>query len=222
VLATTPKPGWAGAAIGPALREGLGVPVALETDVGAAAFGELRWGAGHGADSLCYLTVGTGIGAGIVRRGRAARGLLHPEAGHLRIPHDSSLDPFMGSCPFHGDCWEGLASGRALRERWGGEPESLSDEHAAWPLEAAYLAAGILAIVMIASPHRVIVGGGVAQRAGLLARTRAELTRLLGGYPARPELSGDLSGYLVAPALGDLAGVLGGFALAEGLLCPGA
>jgi fructokinase len=218
VLATTPKPGWAGAAIGPALREGLGVPIALETDVGAAAFGELRWGAGRGADSLCYLTVGTGIGAGIVRRGRALHGLLHPEAGHLRIPHDSALDPYPGACPFHGDCWEGLASGRALLERWGGEPETLPDGHAAWPLEATYLAAGILAIVMIASPHRVVVGGGVGQRPGLLARTRAELTRLLGGYPDRPELSGDLSDYLVPPALGDMAGVLGGLALAEELL----
>jgi len=218
VLATTPKPDWAGAAIGPALRDGLGVPVALETDVGAAAFGELRWGAGQGADTICYLTVGTGIGAGIVRGGRAVHGLLHPEAGHLRIPRDRARDPFPGACPFHGDCWEGLASGRALRERWGEEPETLSDAHAAWPLEAGYLAAGILAIVMIASPHRVIVGGGVGQRPGLLARIRPELARLLGGYPDRPELRGDLSGYLVAPTLGDRAGVLGGFALAEGLL----
>ena len=99
VLATTPKAGWGGAAIGPALREGLGVPIALETDVGAAAFGELRWGAGRGADSLCYLTVGTGIGAGIVRRGRPVHGLLHPEAGHLRIPHDSALDPLPRRLP---------------------------------------------------------------------------------------------------------------------------
>jgi fructokinase len=153
-----------------------------------------------------------------VRRGRAVHGLLHPEAGHLRIPHDAGLDPFTGACPFHGDCWEGLASGRALRQRWGRDPQTLPEEHAAWPLEAGYLAAGILAIVMIASPHRVIVGGGVGQRAGLLAQTRAELTRLLGGYPDRPELSGDLGAYLVAPELGHLAGVLGGFALAEGLL----
>jgi fructokinase len=97
-------------------------------------------------------------------------------------------------------------------------PETLPDEHKAWPLEAAYLAAGILAIVMIASPHRVVVGGGVGQRTGLLTLTRAELTRLLGGYPDRPELSGDLGDYLVAPALGNRAGVLGGLALAEELL----
>jgi fructokinase len=218
VLATTPKPDWAGAAIGPALRDGLGVPIALETDVGAAAFAELRWGAGQGADSLCYLTVGTGIGAGIVRGGRAVHGLLHPEAGHLRIPHDPAVDPFSGACPFHGDCWEGLASGRALRERWGQEPETLPGDHPAWPLEAGYLAAGIQAIAMIAFPHRVIVGGGVGQRSGLLARVRPEVKRLLGGYPDRPELRGDLGDYLVAAALGDRAGVLGGFALADGLL----
>lgn len=218
VLATTPKPEWAKAAIGPVLRDGLGVPVALDTDVGAAALGELRWGAAREAESVCYLTVGTGIGAGIVSHGRPVHGLLHPEAGHLRIPHDSERDPFAGACPFHGDCWEGLASGHALRERWGREPEALPDDHEAWALEAEYLAAGILSIVMIASPHRLIAGGGVLARTGLLDRTRVELTRLLGGYLDRPELTGNLERYLVAPALGDRAGVLGALALARTLV----
>lgn len=215
VLATTPKPEWAGAAIGPALRDGLDVPVALDTDVGAAALGELRWGAGREAESVCYLTVGTGIGAGIVSDGRPVHGLLHPEAGHVRIPHDRDRDPFPGACPFHGDCWEGLASGHALGERWGREPAALPEDHEAWALEAEYLAAGLLAIVMIASPHRLIAGGGVLGHAGLLARTRVELRRLLGGYLDRPELTGDLKSYLVAPTLGDRAGVLGALALAR-------
>ncbi|HET9123645.1 MAG TPA: ROK family protein [Solirubrobacteraceae bacterium] len=218
LLATTPKRGWAGTAIGSLLRDRLGVPLALESDVGAAALGERRWGAGRGAPSLCYVTVGTGIGAALLHGGRLLRGLLHPEAGHLRIPHDWERDPFAGSCPFHGDCWEGLASGSALRARWERSPESLDDAHEAWALEASYLAAGILAIVMIATPHRVVVGGGVMQRSGLLHRVRGELARLLAGYPDRPELAGDLAGYLVAPALGPRSGVLGALALAQARL----
>jgi fructokinase len=214
LLATTPKRAWAGAPLGAMLRAGLDVPVVLETDVNAAAIGELRWGAGCGVENLGYLTVGTGIGAGLVLGGVPVHGLLHPEAGHVRIPHDRSRDPFAGSCPFHGDCWEGLASGQALRARWDAEPASLPDAHPAWRLEAEYLAAGILAIVMVASPHRMIAGGGVMERPGLMAAVRRELARLLGGYLLRPQLTGDLSDFLVAPRLGDDAGVLGAIALA--------
>ena len=215
VLASTPKPGWAGAPVGATLRAELGVPVVLDTDVNAAALGEQRWGAGRGGESLCYLTVGTGIGAGLLIDGAPVHGLLHPEAGHVRIPHDTARDPFSGVCPFHGDCWEGLASGLALARRWDCDPAQLPDDHPAWELEAEYVAAGILAIVMVASPHRVIAGGGVMGRAGLLSRVRAHLAELLGGYLDRPQLSGDLGEYLVAPALGDEAGVLGAIALAS-------
>ena len=126
------------------LRDRLGVPVAFDTDVHAAALGEYRWGAGRGAASLCYLTVGTGVGAGILIGATPWHGLVHPEVGHLRIPHDWQRDPFAGACPVHGDCWEGLASGRAVAERWETAPEELPDEHPAWALEAEYLALGIL------------------------------------------------------------------------------
>jgi fructokinase len=214
IQASTPKREWAGAALGASLRAGLDVPVVLDTDVNAAALGELRWGAGLDVQSLCYLTVGTGIGAGLIIDGEPVHGLLHPEAGHVRIPHDRARDPFDGVCPFHGDCWEGLASGHALRTRWDADPVELSDDHPAWELEAEYIAAGILAIVMIASPHRVIAGGGVMERPGLLGRVRVQLTRLLGGYLDRPQLGGDLRDYLVSPGLGDDAGVLGAIALA--------
>ena len=213
LLAATPKRGWAGAAVGATLRAGLGVPVALDTDVNAAALGEQRWGAGRDAGSLCYLTVGTGIGAGLLLGGRPVHGLLHPEAGHIRIPHDRTRDPFDGVCPHHGDCWEGLACGPALARRWGEDPVGLPAEHPAWALEAEYLAAGILAIVMIASPDRVIVGGGVMGHAGLLGAVRRRLAELLGGYPGAAGLSGDLSGYVVAPGLGERSGVLGALAL---------
>lgn len=216
VLATTPKAGWAGAPVGGALRAELDVPVVLDTDVNAAALGEQRWGAGRGVESLCYLTVGTGIGAGLLVGGAPVHGLLHPEAGHVRIPHDAARDPFCGVCPYHGDCWEGLASGQALARRWECDPRALGDDHPAWALEAEYIAAGILAIVMIASPHRVIVGGGVMDRPGLRGAVRQRLAALLGGYLDRPQLNGDLRGFLIAPELGDEAGVLGAIALASG------
>ncbi|MGH2871719.1 MAG: ROK family protein, partial [Solirubrobacteraceae bacterium] len=144
LVRSTPKPGWSGFALGPAVRNALGLPVALDTDVAAAALAEQRWGAAVGTHTACYLTVGTGIGAGLVIGGRPHHGLVHPEAGHLRIPHDRARDPFSGVCPLHGDCWEGLASGPAIAARWGAAPERLDDGHPAWTLEAEYLALGIL------------------------------------------------------------------------------
>ena len=211
-LGATPKPGWTGWPLGPALRDALGVPVMVETDVGAAAIAERRWGAGRGCDSLCYLTVGTGIGVGLLLNGAPVHGLMHPEAGHIPVPHDRGRDPFDGTCPFHGDCWEGLAAGPAITGRWGVAADRLPDDHPAWELEAEYLAIGVLAIVLIASPQRVIAGGGVLERAGLLERIRARLPELLAGYPPGKRIAAD-PGYLVAPALGDRAGVLGAIAL---------
>ncbi len=212
ILATTPKRAWAGAPLGASLRAALEIPIVLDTDVNAAALGELRWGAGHAVSSLGYLTVGTGIGAGLVIDGAPVHGLLHPEAGHIRVPHDRARDPFDGVCPFHGDCWEGLACGPALRARWEADPAGLPDAHPAWALEAEYLAAGILAVVLIAAPQRMILGGGVMEAPGLLEQVRAELERLLGGYLDGAE--GELRDFLVAPALADDAGVLGAIALA--------
>ncbi|MGH2916736.1 MAG: ROK family protein [Solirubrobacteraceae bacterium] len=214
-LTTTPKPGWSHAALAPALAERLGVPVAIDTDVNAAALAEHRWGAGRGTGSLCYLTVGTGIGAGIVVDGRPLHGLIHPEAGHMLIGHDRHADPFAGCCPVHGDCWEGLASGPAIAQRWGSPAQQLPDEHAAWALEADYLARGILNIVLVASPQRIVAGGGVLARAPLLAAVRARLRELAGGYLRTPLLGEQVDSYLVAPALGERAGALGAIALAQ-------
>jgi fructokinase len=211
-VTTTPKPGWQHTPVATVVQDALGVPVGFDTDVGAAALGEHRWGAGRGLGSVCYLTVGTGIGAGLVIDGQPVRGLVHPEAGHIRVP---LLDDFAGICPVHGNCWEGLASGSALAERWGRRPEELPDDHDAWPLEAEYLALGILSIVLVASPERVIVGGGVMERPGLLAQVRERLRALNGGYLDVPALSDRVDSYLVAPELGDRAGVLGAIALAE-------
>lgn len=216
-VTSTPKPGWGHTALGGPLAQRLGVPVAFDTDVTAAALGEQRWGAGRGARSLAYVTVGTGIGAGLLIDGRPHHGLIHPEAGHLRIPHDRERDPFAGVCPWHGDCWEGLATGPALAQRWGSAPEQLADEHPAWALEAEYLALGLVSLVSVFSPHRIILGGGVMGREALLGMVRERLVALLGGYLEHPLLAERVGEYLLAPELGDDAGVLGAIAMAQEL-----
>jgi fructokinase len=214
-VTSTPKPGWQHTPVGPVLRERLKLPVVFDTDVNAAAIGEHRWGAGAGAGNICYLTIGTGIGAGLVIDGRPLHGLVHPEVGHMRIPHDRQRDPFAGNCPMHGDCWEGLASGPAIAARWNMPAKDLGDDHPAWALEADYVALGILSIVTVASPHVVIVGGGVMERSGLLESVRARLRDLVAGYLETPLLAEQIDNYLVPPALGDRAGVLGAIALAQ-------
>ena len=215
VMGRTPKPGWSGAGLGPALRNGTGLPIILDTDVNAAAIGEYRWGAGAGQGTLCYLTVGTGIGLGVVMDGMPVHGLLHPEAGHMRIPHELTRDPFVGSCPFHGDCWEGLASGQALLERWGVPGTELADDHPAWELETEYLAAGIVNVTFVLSPHRLIVGGGIALRPGLLDRVRDRVGELLADYLESDLLTSHLDEYIVGVGLNGRAGTLGALALAS-------
>jgi fructokinase len=147
--------------------------------------------------------------------GRPLHGLVHPEVGHIRIPHDRARDPFDGICPVHGNCWEGLAAGPAMKARWDADPAELPARHPGWTLEAEYLALGILSIVLIASPDRLIAGGGVLEHGGLLDLVRARLRGLVAGYLETPLLGDEIDTYLVAPALGDRAGVLGALALAR-------
>jgi fructokinase len=214
-ITTTPKPGWRGVDLVGPLRAALGVPVALDTDVNAAALAEQRWGAGRGLRTLVYVTVGTGIGGGAVVDGRALHGAGHPEMGHLRVPHDRARDPFAGSCPAHGDCWEGLAAAPAMAARWGRPPETLSEADPAWALEAHYLALGLANLVLTLAPERVVVGGGVMARARLYPLVRAGLQDLLAGYLTWPALADGLERYVVPPALGERAGVLGALHLAQ-------
>jgi len=213
-ITTTPKPGWAQADVGQEIRHRLAVPVAFDTDVNAAALGEHRWGATQGLDTSCYITVGTGIGGGGLVEGKLLHGLMHPEFGHMRIPHDREADPFPGVCPFHGDCWEGLASGRAIEARWGKPADELAED-AAWQLEARYLALGLVSVICILSPERVVIGGGVMNRHGLLETVHREIVRLMNGYLASAVLSDGISAFVAKPALGPRAGVLGALALAE-------
>lgn len=205
-ITSTPKPGWADTDVGQAVRRRLGVPVAFDTDVNAAALGEHRWGAAQGLDTFCYLTVGTGIGGGGMSHGQLLDGLMHPEVGHMRIPHDRTLDPFDGICPFHGDCWEGLASGRAIEAR---------DGEANWELEAHYLALGLVSVICVLSPERIVIGGGVMSEPGLLELVRRGIRSLLNGYQLGLATEDGLRSYLTLPGLGSRSGVLGAIALAE-------
>lgn len=214
-VTTTPKPGWAHTEFAGVVGRALGVPVGFDTDVNAAALAEHRWGAAQGLDSCLYLTVGTGIGGGAVVEGRMVHGLMHPEMGHVRIPHDLSADPYPGCCPYHGDCLEGLACGPAIEERWGSRGETLPPDHPAWPLEAHYLALGLVAYIVTLSPQRIVLGGGVMAQSVLLPMIRREVQELLNGYIQSPMILEHIDAYIVPPALGSRAGVLGGIALAQ-------
>jgi fructokinase len=213
-ITTTPKPGWANTDVAGGLGEALAVPIALDTDVNAAAVGEWRWGAARGLDTFAYVTVGTGIGGGVFANGRPVHGLLHPELGHMKVPHDRERDPFHGCCPYHGDCLEGLASGPALRERWGRPGEELTDPEV-WELEASYLALGLMNVVLVVAAERIVLGGGVSAAPGLLPRVRTRLRELLAGYVDVPQLGPAIDTYLVPPGLGPRSGVLGAIELAR-------
>ena len=205
-ITSTPKLAWRNFDFAGAIRKALGVKVAFATDVNAAAFGEFRWGAAQGLKDFLYLTVGTGIGGGGMVNGRLVHGRSHPEMGHIRIPHYLDDEPFPGNCPYHRDGLEGLASAPAIEARWAQPAEALANDHPAWDLEAHYIALGLNNWICTLSPERIILGGGVMRREGLLALVKKNLTGLLNNYIDLPEI--------VAPALGHRAGVLGAIALA--------
>ena len=165
--------------------------------------------------------LGTGIGGGLILDGRPLHGLTHPEMGHIYVPHDRSADPFPGSCPFHGDCLEGLASGPALERRLGTRAESLPDDHPFWRLEADYLAAALTAFILVLSPSRIVLGGGIMRRRFLLAEIRKGIPTRLNGYVRRAELLDHLDEYIVPPQLGEDSGVFGALVLAQRVAAEG-
>jgi fructokinase len=209
-LLTTPKPGWSGGSFAAPLIERFGVPVAVETDVNAAALAEQRHGAARGANVVVYVTVGTGIGVGVVIDGKPLHGVLHPEFGHIRLVRDPA-DPFRGACPYHGDCLEGLAAGPAIIARWGESLDRLGDAEQAQVADD--LGQGCAAIALAYSPGRIVLGGGVLGTPGLRERVDARMRHWLGGY--LHELAPDT---IAAPALGDRAGIVGGIEIARDLL----
>jgi fructokinase len=205
----TPKAGWTGFSLVGCLANAFPeARIVLDTDVNAAALAEARIGAGAGLDDVAYITIGTGIGGGVLSGGRLVHGALHPEFGHLKVPRMPG-DDFPGICPFHGDCLEGLASGPAIAARWGIPAHELPAGHPAWDTQAWYLAHGILALLAIVSPSRVIVGGGVCQADGLHRKINGKLLEIAAGY-FPPVLGG---AYVVPPALGQQAGICGAFFL---------
>ena len=214
-ITSTPKPGWANTDVAGPVRRALKVPVGFDTDVNGAALGEWRWGAAQEVNTFIYLTIGTGIGGGGMVQGHLLHGLIHPEMGHIRIPHDWEADPYPGRCPFHGDCLEGMAAGPAIGERWEQPAEALPPGHPAWKLEAHYLAYALVNFILTLSPQRIVMGGGVMEQPQLFPLLRQKVQTLLNGYVRAPAILEAIDDYIVPPGLGNEAGVLGALALAE-------
>lgn len=215
-ITSTAKPGWQDTPVAARLAQRYGVTTAFDTDVNGAAFAERRWGAGQGLDDLAYVTVGTGVGVGLIVNGRTTRGIGHCEAGHMRIARagaegDGSVaDNWPGICPYHGDCVEGLASGPAIAARTGLAGNILEDDDPVWMEVVEALAQMTQAIVSLTGPRRILFGGGViATRPVLVSRIEQRVRELVGTYLTLPECD-----FVTAPGLGTSAGPLGPIALA--------
>ena len=214
-ITTTPKAGWKNIDLCGHIQRRLKVPIAFDTDVNAAAFGEQYWKKDKQLlDPFLYITVGTGIGVGVIVNGLPLHGLMHAEAGHMVIPHNWQRDPFPGGCPYHGDCLEGLASGPSMSRRWGQKPETLPDAHPAWDLEAEYLALALVNLIYAYSPMQIVLGGGVSQHAGLIQTARFKVQQFNKGYIHSSMIQEKINDYILLPALGNRAGALGAIAMA--------
>ncbi|MEL7626607.1 MAG: ROK family protein [Anaerolineaceae bacterium] len=214
-ILATPKPGWAFTDVAGFFEQGLGIPVGFDTDVNGAALAESFWGAGQGLSDVVYFTIGTGIGGGAMVNGQLLHGLMHPEMGHTRIPRIAGDESFAGNCPFHGDCFEGLASGPAMKARWGVPAETLEPGHPAWELEAGYIALAMQGVVCTLAPQRIILGGGVMNADFMFPMIRQKTLEYLNGYIHVPEILERIDEYIVPPGLGIRSGILGGKALGE-------
>ena len=213
-IASTPKPNWSNTDVRGSLQRALEVPIIIDTDVNGAGLGESVWGASKGFDPSLYLTIGTGIGGGYIKDGKPLLGLLNPEMGHLRIPHSRERDPFNGCCPFHGDCFEGLASGPAIEKRLSRTGATVPENDPFWDLEAEYIASALVNYILVLSPKRIILGGGVMQREFLFPKIRRRTREFLNGYVDSKSILENISNYIVPPGLGNQSGSLGAIALA--------
>jgi fructokinase len=219
-ITTTPKPGWSNIDLLGRISRALPIPMVIDTDVNAAAMGEYTWGSAIGIDPFVYFTIGTGIGMGGMVNHALLHGLTHPEAGHMIIHHDVRLDPFPGACTYHGDCFEGLATGFALEKRWKTRGETLPDDHPAWLLEANYIAQALVNTILMLSPKKIVLGGGVMQRQAMFVLIRQEVARLLNGYVKSDQILNGMDTFIVPPGLGKRSGVLGAVALARNYAHP--
>jgi len=216
-VTTTPKPGWANFDFLGEMKRAFDVPYGWDTDVNAAAFGEATWGAAQGLDSCLYYTIGTGVGVGVYAEGKLVHGLVHPEGGHV-LTRRHPEDTFEGACPYHGDCLEGMAAGPALEKRWGVKGAELGTDHPAWGIEAFYIAQAVAGAILLLSPKKVILGGGVMKQEQLFPLVRAEVRRLLNGYVQAKAVTEHIDSYIVPPGLGDNAGLSGAVALGRAAL----
>lgn len=214
-ITATPKLSWRNFPIVPEFTKALQIPVAMDTDVNVAALAESVLGAAKGLESCLYVTVGTGIGGGLIVNGKPVHGLLHPEIGHIRV---SPLpgDPLpKGICPYHGCCLEGMAAGPAIKEKWGLSARELPESHPAWELESDYLSQLCAIAILSFSPEKIILGGGVMQQKFLFPRIREKTLKALGGYIVHPAVEEGLANYIVEPGLGTNSGILGAWLLAK-------
>ncbi|UAB79018.1 ROK family protein [Erythrobacter sp. SCSIO 43205] len=205
----TPKPGWAKCDVAGYFADRLGVPIGFDTDVNAAALAEYQYGAGKGASSLAYVTVGTGIGGGLVLDGRAVHGAAHPELGHIFLRRHVEDHEFAGICPYHSDCLEGLASGPAIKARWGASLSELPTDHIAHEIIADYLAQLAHSLIAMTAVEIIVFGGGVMKTEGLLERVDQRAAELGAGY-----FPGGSKHKIVSPGLGQNAGLAGALMLA--------
>ena len=213
-VTSTPKLAWRNTPVLSLIQGALGIPAILDTDVNSAALGEGLWGAARGVENFVYITIGTGIGGGVVVGGSPVHGLVHPELGHIVLNHDRTRDPFEGCCPYHRDCWEGLASGPAMKQRWQIPAQALPENHPGWDLEAEYVAQALQSIILTLSPQKIILGGGAMNHSGLMEKIRERTKLILHGYVDHPSIERNIDRYIIPPLLGDRAGVLGAVALA--------
>jgi len=209
-ITSTPKTGWRDYPIVKTLADEFGVPIGFNTDVNAAALGEVTHGAAKGLDSCLYITIGTGVGAGAIVQGKLLQGLSHPEMGHILVRRHPQ-DEYQGKCPYHRDCLEGLAAGPAIEDRWGAKGIDLVDKPEVWDMEGYYIAQALMQYVLILSPKKIILGGGVMHQKQLFPTIYKYLNEFLADYVSLPELSD----YIVSPGLGDHAGITGSLMLAK-------
>ena len=214
-IGPTPKPLWEGFNLRSHLQRRFDCPVMSESDVNGAALAEAAWQLDRPINHVAYVTVGTGIGVGVVQNHTIANGLSHPEIGHIRVKKHATDHTFPGVCPFHGDCLEGLASGPAIHSRWGASLSDLRTEHPALALEAFYLGQLAVNLILHHRPEVIIVGGGVSQTPMLLERMRTECLALLGDYLPELACADSMAKLITPPRLGEDSGILGAFMLAQ-------
>lgn len=213
-ITTTPKPGWANVSLLKGLCEGVGVPGEIDTDVNVAALAEWQCGAAKGLNSCLYVTIGTGIGGGLIMEGNLVHGLVHPELGHMLLRPDPDDPMPQGICPYHKGCLEGLASGPSMEKRWGESAKTLPEGHIAWKVESEYLAQMCANAVVCFSPEKIVLGGGVMHRTHVFPMIRKRTQELLGGYVKNAAIETGIDSYIVSPGLGDASGVTGAMILA--------